>query len=51
MKRRGNSEGCITKDSRGKWIARLQIGCNSNGNPRIKTFSGKTPYRGTAANE
>ena len=25
MKRRGNSEGCITKDSRGKWIARLQI--------------------------
>ena len=45
MKRRGNSEGCITKDSRGKWIARLQIGCNSNGNPRIKT------YRGTAANE
>ena len=43
MKRRGNSEGCITKDSRGKWIARLQIGCNSNGNPRIKTFSGKTP--------
>lgn len=42
MKRRGNSEGCITKDSRGKWIARLQIGCNSNGNPRIKTFSGKT---------
>ena len=43
MKRRGNSEGCITKDSRGKWIARLQIGCNSNGNPRIKTFSGNTP--------
>lgn len=43
MKRRGNSEGCITKDSRGKWIARLQIGYNSNGNPRIKTFSGNTP--------
>lgn len=38
-----NSEGCITKDSRGKWIARLQIGYNSNGNPRIKTFSGNTP--------
>lgn len=43
MKRRGNSEGCITKDSRGKWIARLQIGYNGNGNPRIKTFSGNTP--------
>ena len=42
MKRRGNSEGCITNNSRGKWIARLQIGYNSNGKPRIKTFTGKT---------
>ena len=51
MKRRGNSEGCITKDSRGKWIARLQIGYNSNGNPRIKTFSGNTPTEARIENE
>ncbi|MCH5185851.1 MAG: site-specific integrase [Oscillospiraceae bacterium] len=43
MAKRGNSEGCIVKDPRnGNYIARIQIGYNSNGNPKIKTFSGKT---------
>lgn len=45
MKRRGNGEGCIVADTRGngKYIGRLQIGFNSNGKPKIKTFSGKSP--------
>lgn len=44
MARRGNGEGCIVPDPRknGKYIGRLQIGYNPNGNPKIKSFSGKT---------
>lgn len=44
MSRRSNLEGCIVKDPRGngRYIARIQIGYNANGNPRIKSFSGKS---------
>ena len=38
MSRRANGEGCIVKTASGKWSARIQIGFNSNGKPKIKTF-------------
>lgn len=42
MSRRANGEGCIVKTASGKWSARIQIGFNSNGKPKIKTFSADT---------
>ena len=42
MSRRANGEGCILKTASGKWSARIQIGFNSNGKPKIKTFSADT---------
>ena len=42
MSRRANGEGCIVKTASGKWSARIQIGFNPNGKPKIKTFSADT---------
>lgn len=42
MARRTNGEGCVVRTADGKWSARIQIGIQPNGKPKIKTFSGKT---------
>lgn len=47
MARRTNGEGCVVKCSSGKWSARIQIGFNPNGKPKIKTFSGDTRREAT----
>lgn len=42
MAKRSNGEGYIYQNKRGQWIVRVQFGWLDNGNPRFKTFSGKT---------
>jgi lipopolysaccharide export LptBFGC system permease protein LptF len=40
-KKRGNGEGNITQLQNGSWEARLMIGYNEHGKPKIKTFQAK----------
>jgi len=42
MSKRGNGEGYIYKNNKGKWIARVQDGWLDNGKPRLKSFSSDT---------
>lgn len=42
MSKRGNGEGYIYRNSRGKWIARVQTGWLDNGKPKLKSFSADT---------
>lgn len=39
--RRANGEGTIVRVG-DKYIAKVQVGWNDNGRPRIKSFSGKS---------
>ena len=41
MKKRGNGEGTIRQLSNGYWEARIMIGYNEMGKPKIKTFTNK----------
>ena len=41
MGKRGNGEGCVTKNTKGYWEARVMIGRNEMGKPKFKTFSNK----------
>ena len=40
--KRANGEGSVTLTKDGRWTARIQIGKNLNGSPKIKAFYGKT---------
>lgn len=40
--KRDHGDGSITLRNDGKWTARIQIGTNANGKPKIKAFYGKT---------
>jgi len=45
--RRSNGDGSVTKASDGRWTARIQIGKNPNGSPKIKAFYGKNKAEAT----
>lgn len=41
QKRRGHGEGSIFQRNDGRWVAKIQIGVDENGNPKIKSFYDK----------
>lgn len=40
--KRDNGDGCVRKRENGGWEARIQVGINESGKPKIKAFYGKT---------
>ena len=41
-KRRDKGDGCISQRADGTWTARIRVGLNPEGKPKIKAFYGKS---------